>query len=138
LHKLEEFLGKYQAELLSILRIIAALLFLQHGLSKFFGFPVPAPANFNAMSIFGVAGVIEVVGGILLAIGLWSRWAALIMSGEMAVAYFYVNRMARHWAPLGNGGELEVLYIFVFLYLAAAGPGPWSVDAAMQGGRRRR
>ena len=107
---------------------MAALLFLQHGLAKFFGFPM-AMQTPAAFSIFWFAGVIEVVGGILLAIGLFSRYAAFIMSGQMAVAYFYLGRPMRSFFPLANQGELEVLFCFVFLYLAFAGPGPWSVDA---------
>jgi putative oxidoreductase len=121
-------LNAWAPQMRSVLRIMVALLFLQHGLAKFFGFPVAmqTPAMF---SIFWFAGVIEVVGGILLAIGLFSRPAAFIMSGEMAVAYFYMGRPARSLFPYANMGELEVLFCFVFLYLVFAGPGPWSVDA---------
>jgi putative oxidoreductase len=107
---------------------MAALLLLQHGLSKFFGFPMPmnAPAMF---SLYWFAGVIEIVGGGLLLIGLFSRWAAFILSGELAFAYF-LGHAPKGFFPLTNQGEVAVLFCFVFLYLAAAGPGPWSVDAS--------
>src|SRR3954468_15620827 len=92
---------------LSIIRILVALLFLQHGLSKYFAFPAPPPANFQVLSLLGLAGAIEIVGGLLVLIGLFTRPAAFIMSGEMAVAYFIViNRPARSFFPLLNGGEL--------------------------------
>jgi putative oxidoreductase len=130
---LETQLSRYQPQVLSILRILAALLFMAHGLQKWFAFPVPnqAFANITLFSMFGVAGLLEIVAGALLAIGLWTRAAALILSGEMAVAYwFFANRPARGFWPIQNGGELEVLYCFVFLYFVFAGGGAWSVDAA--------
>jgi putative oxidoreductase len=109
---------------------MAGLLFLQHGLSKFFGFPGPQPQTFALMSLVGLAAAIEVVGGVLVAVGLYTRIAAFIMSGEMAVAYFMAHA-PRGFFPYqssGNGGELAVLYCFIFLYLAAAGGGAWSLD----------
>jgi putative oxidoreductase len=114
--------------MLSLLRIVVALLYLQHGLTKFFGFPGTAPAS---MPIFPVilAGLIEIVGSILLLIGLFTRPAAFIMSGEMAIAYWYAH-FPRNPFPYNNGGNLAILYCFVFLYIFFAGPGPWSVDAA--------
>ena len=116
---------------------MSALLFLEHGTSKLLGFPptsmhaasqAPPPA-FMALLMHS-SGVIELVGGILLAIGLFTRVTAFILSGEMAVAYFMVHAPKGFYPMMGggNGGEIAVLYCFVFLYLAAAGGGPWSVD----------
>ncbi len=115
--------------LLSVLRIVAALEFLQHGTAKYLKFPVvPMYANFTPASPAGVAGVFELVGSLFLLVGLFSRIAAFFMSGVMAVGYFLVH--APHgFYPILNGGELAILYCFVFLYLAAAGPGPWSIDS---------
>ena len=132
---LDAYLEKYRPEMLSILRIVVALLFLQHGLQKWFAFPVANPmfANIQLMSMVGIAGIIEIVGGTLLTVGLFSRAAAFVMSGQMAVAYwYYAYRPARGLMPIANGGTLEVLYCFVFLYIVFAGPGPWSVDAMIK------
>ena len=129
---METSLGKFQPQVLSILRIIAGLLFLSAGLQKWFGFPVPSPnaANITVISMIGIAGLIELIGGALVTVGLYTRAAAFIMSGEMAVAYwYYANRLARGFMPIQNGGTLEVLFCFVFLYLVFAGAGPWSLDA---------
>jgi putative oxidoreductase len=112
--------------MLSILRIITGLLFMQHGMQKLFGLiggqPVPV------MSMPGIAGVLEFFGGLLIAIGLFTRPVAFILAGEMAVAYFLIHAPRGFW-PVINKGELAVLYCFVFLYMAFAGGGPWSVDA---------
>ena len=114
--------------MLSVLRIVVALLFLQHGLTKLLGVPGHQPPNFHLFTIDpGLAGVIETVGPILLLIGLWSRPAAFIMSGEMAVAYF-MSHAPRGFFPILNGGELAVLYCFVFLFIAVAGGGAWSLE----------
>jgi putative oxidoreductase len=114
--------------ILSILRIVAALLFLQHGLSKFFGFPSPNAPHPALFDLEWFSALIEAAGGILLALGLFSRVAALIMSGEMAVGYFLIH--APHsFYPYINKGELAVLYCFVFFYFVFAGPGPLSLDA---------
>ncbi|MDB5488385.1 MAG: DoxX family protein [Reyranella sp.] len=116
--------------LLSILRIMSGLLLLQHGTGKLLKFPAGVvQPNFTLMSMPGYAGIIEFVCGILLIIGLFSRPAAFIASGMTAVAYFMVHAPMGFF-PILNRGELAVLYCFVFLYLAAAGPGPWSIDAA--------
>jgi putative oxidoreductase len=116
--------------LLSILRIMAGLLLLQHGTGKLLGFPAGAvPPTFNLMSMPGYAGFIELVCGILLVLGLFTRPAAFLASGMTAVAYFMAHA-PQNFFPILNRGELAVLYCFVFLYLAAAGPGPWSIDAA--------
>jgi putative oxidoreductase len=118
----------WSPHLLSVLRIMSGLLFLEHGASKLLGFPPSnMPGPFQLFSMIGFSGILEFVGGILLAIGLFTRIAAFILSGEMAVAYFMVH--APHdFYPMVNKGELAVLYCFVFLYLAAAGGGPWSLD----------
>ncbi len=125
-------LDRWAPYVLSVLRIIVALLFLQHGSSKLFGFPQPmsAPALFTMLWF---AGAIELVGGVLLMLGLFTRAAAFIMSGEMAVAYFLVHA-PRGFFPILNGGDAAVLYCFVFFYLVFAGPGPWSLDALWKRG----
>jgi putative oxidoreductase len=117
----------YAPYVLSVLRIMSALLLLQHGLSKFFGFPVAmaTPATF---SLFWFAGAIEIVGGVLLLIGLWTQPVAFILSGELAFAYF-IGHAPRSFYPLVNNGEAAVLFCFVYFYIAFAGGGPWSVDA---------
>jgi putative oxidoreductase len=116
---------------LSILRIYTGLSLLQHGTGKILGFPaVPAFANVQISSLAGVGGLIELVGGILLTIGLFTRPTAFILSGFTAVAYFMVHA-GRSFYPVLNGGELAAVYCFVFLYFIFAGPGPWSLDALM-------
>ena len=113
--------------LLSILRIVAALIFMEHGTQKLLGFPIsdnPAPALF---SLSGIAGILELIGGALLALGLFTRPVAFILAGEMAVAYWMAHA-PQSFYPVNNGGDAAILYCFVFLYLFAAGPGPWSLD----------
>jgi putative oxidoreductase len=131
--KQEAFFAAWSPRLLSVLRIVAALLFLAHGTAKLFHVPhLPNFDNLQLMSLEGAQGTIEVVGGVLLAIGLFSRPVAFILSGDMAFAYF-IAHWPKNWLPLLNGGDLAVLFCFVFLYLWAAGPGPWSVDAKRRG-----
>jgi putative oxidoreductase len=126
----ESFVSRWAPQLLSVLRITAAFTFLQHGSAKLLGFPeVEMFANLQLASLYGVAGVLELVGGVLLLIGLFSRPVAFILAGQMAVAYFMAHSTP-FFAPMLNGGEAAYLFCFVFLYLAAAGPGPWSIDAA--------
>jgi putative oxidoreductase len=115
--------------ILSILRIVFALLFLQHGLSKVFGFPVPSPVP-SLSGLLIVAAFLETVGSLLLLVGAYTRFVAFILSGEMAFAYFMAHA-PRSFFPLANGGGPAVAYCFVFLYLAFAGGGPWSVDRAV-------
>jgi putative oxidoreductase len=123
---------RYAPLMLSVLRIVAALIFMAHGTQKVLGFP--AMANPPALtSLPGIAGVIELVGGALLLVGLFSRPVAFILSGEMAFAYF-IAHAPRGPFPALNGGDAAILYCFVFLYLVFAGPGPLSVDA-MRAGR---
>jgi putative oxidoreductase len=113
--------------MLSILRIVVALLFLEHGLSRLFGFPSPLPTP-ALFSLYWFAGAIELVGGALLALGLFTRTAAFIMSGQMAFAYFLSHAPASFF-PILNRGDGAILFCFVFLYIAFAGAGPWSLDA---------
>lgn len=126
--KLEGRLQSWSPTLLSILRIVSAFMFFQHGSAKLFH--VPHVAMFDGvqlMSLVGVAGILEVVGGLMLLIGLFTRPVAFILSGEMAFAYFIAH--APHaFLPVLNRGELAVEWCFVFLYISAAGPGAWSVD----------
>ena len=116
--------------LLSVLRIMTGLLFLQHGTAKLLKIPViPMFANLSLTSLPGIAGILELAGGILMILGLFTRSTAFLLSGLMAVAYFMAHA-PRGFYPILNAGELAALYCFVFLYIAAAGPGPWSLDAA--------
>jgi putative oxidoreductase len=124
-----DFLRPYSSQLLSVLRIMSGLLLLQHGTAKYLKFPAHQMNNTDPMSMSGAAGVLELVGGVLLVIGQFTRPVAFILSGMCAVAYFYAHA-GRGFYPLPNGGELAALYCFVFLYLAAAGGGAWSADRA--------
>ena len=119
----------WEPRVLSVLRIMVGLLFLEHGLSKIFGFPPAAnPRPYVLMTLVpGLAGILELVGGLLVTVGLFTRIAAFILSGEMAFAYF-MSHAPRGFFPYSNGGSLAVLYCFVFLYLAFAGGGPWALD----------
>ena len=118
-------------DLLSVLRIVAAFLFIQVGTAKLIAFPgaiMPGGGTAEAWSLVWVAGVLEAVGGTLLLLGLFTRPTAFLLSGEMAVAYFYGHAPQGFW-PVLNMGTDAVFYCFLFLYLSAAGPGPWSLDA---------
>jgi len=124
------FLARWTPELLSVLRITAAFTFLQHGSAKLLKFPhVAMFDNLQYFSIYGVAGVLELVGGILLLIGLFTRPVAFVLSGTMAAAYFIAHNTP-FFSPMLNGGEAAYLFCFIFLFIAAAGPGRWSVDAS--------
>jgi putative oxidoreductase len=122
--------ASFSGPLLSILRIMTGLLFLAHGTSKLFRFPVVQyyPEGAELFSFLGLIGVLELVGGLLTVLGLFTRLTAFVMSGFMAVAYFW-SHAPQGFHPINNGGELAIMFCFVFLYLAAAGPGPWSIDA---------
>jgi putative oxidoreductase len=125
---LAEMRESWTPRIVSVFRIVVALLYLQHPLAKFFGFPhVAAFDNLQPFSLIWVAGVIEIICTPLLLIGLFTRLVAFILSGEMAVAYFMVH-VPRGFFPLVTGGEAEVFYCFAFLYLAFAGAGVWSID----------
>jgi putative oxidoreductase len=120
------FLSKYSGQILGLLRIIVGLLFLEHGLMKIVGFPAPmGPGHLPPMIM--AAGIIELVGGALIVLGLFSRIAAFICSGEMAAAYFMAH-FPRGIYPAQNGGDAAILFCFIFLYLAAAGPGGFAVN----------
>ncbi len=126
---LNEICTAWSPRVLAILRIMAGLLFLQHGTAKYLGIPaMPQFASLQPTSLPGIAGMIELVGGVLLTIGLFTRATAFVCSGTMAAAYF-IAHAPRGFYPILNGGELAALYCFVFLYLAFAGGGAWSVDA---------
>jgi putative oxidoreductase len=120
------FLSKYSAHCYALMRIVVGFLFLWHGSQKLFGFPVGMPAGVPLFITY-VAGPIELVGGILVMIGLFTHWAAFIASGEMAVAYWMAHA-TKALLPILNQGELAVIYCFVFLFIAAQGGGTWSVD----------
>lgn len=119
-------LNAYAPHFLAILRIVTALLFIAHGTSKLFGWP-SAGMQPPLMSLFGLAAILEVAGGILLVVGLFTRPVAFILAGEMAVAYFMAHS-PKDFFPVNNGGESAVLFCFVFLYLVFSGPGAWSID----------
>ena len=121
------WLSRWQPQLLALLRIFTGLLFLEHATQKFFAFPAPFPVN-PLPPLLVAAGVIELVVGVLVTIGLFTRLAAFIAAGEMAIAYFMMHFPQGFW-PAVNKGEAAILYCFVFLYLAAAGAGAWSLDS---------
>ena len=127
----ETFIDVWRDRLLSVLRIVAAFMFMAHGGQKLLGFPVAASHPFQPFTLGGCAGMLELFGGILLLIGLFTRPVAFILSGEMAFAYFLSHAPHGFW-PLVNRGELAALYSFVFLYLAVAGGGRWSVDRLLR------
>lgn len=123
--------GSWAPYLLSILRIVAAFLFVQIGTAKLFAFPaavMPGGGTATLASLAGVAGILETVGGTLLLVGLFARPVAFVLSGEMAVAYFIGHAAGGFW-PVLNGGGPAISFCFIWLYLSAAGPGPWSIDA---------
>ena len=127
----------WSERMLSVLRIIAGLLYMEHGLAKILGFPhQPNHIPYNLFTLNpGIQGLLELVGGLLLALGLFTRSVAFVLAGNMAVAYFMVHA-PRGFFPLLNGGELAIVYCFVFLYFAAAGGGAWSLDALRRGASR--
>ena len=120
-------IGSWSPRMLSVLRAMTGLLFLEHGTQKLFGFPPPPNPGPALLSLLGVQGILELVGGFLILIGLFTRPVAFILAGDMAVAYF-MRHAPRGFFPLLNGGQLAILFCFVFLYLFVAGGGVWSVD----------
>jgi putative oxidoreductase len=123
--------SSYAPIMLSVLRIIAALIFLEHGTQKILGFPPGGPDPLpHMMTTLWWAGMIEMIPGFLLVIGLYTRTAAFLAAGEMAFAY-WIGHFPRAFWPVDNGGDAAILYCFIFLYILCAGPGPWSVDAKL-------
>lgn len=128
----DRFVDRWSPRLLSVLRIVTAFLYAQHGAQKLFGFY--APPHMPAAPLFsfmGFAGFLEFFGGLLVILGLFTRPVSFILSGQMAVAYFMVHAPKGFW-PMANGGDLAALWSFVFLYLAAAGGGVWSLDRVLR------
>ncbi|MGB9028407.1 MAG: DoxX family protein [Rhodomicrobium sp.] len=122
----------FAPQLLSILRIVAAVIFLEHGAQKLLGFPAAPPNGFPAfLSLIWWQGIIELVGGILLFLGLFTRPVAFILAGDMAFAYWMVHA-PKSFYPALNGGDAAILYCFVFLYIAFAGGGAWSIDRMLR------
>jgi putative oxidoreductase len=121
-------LSSWSPNTLSLLRIVVGVLFLQHGLVKLFAFPMPFPNPPAFGTLIWYQGWIEIIGGALIILGLLTRLTAFILAGDMAFAYF-MGHAGRSFYPIQNGGNLSILYSFVFFYLVFAGPGPWSVDA---------
>ena len=124
-------LNQCQPQMLSIFRIVIGLLLLQHGCVKFFGFPNPAPANVQLLSMVGIAGLIELIAAPLLIVGLFTRCAAFIVAGYTAVGYWMVH-FPRGWTPIGNNGSLIIAYCFAALLLVFFGGGLWSLDAVLR------
>ncbi|AJE02239.1 DoxX family protein [Geobacter pickeringii] len=127
---MKSFMAQYSSHCYALMRIVVGFLFLWHGAQKLFGFPPGMPAGAPPFITY-VAGPIELIGGILVMIGLFTHWAAFITSGQMAVAYWMAHG-TKALLPLQNNGELAVLYCFVFLFIAAQGGGIWSVDGAQK------
>jgi putative oxidoreductase len=125
---MERFLGRFSSQIFAILRIVAGLMWALHGTQKIFGWPGKGGGGGELPPLMVAAGWIEIVAGLLIAIGLFGSLAAFIASGQMAVAYFKAHAPQDFW-PTVNQGEVAVLYCFLFLYIAAVGPGIWSVDA---------
>ena len=131
----EDRVSRLAPYVLSLVRIVLALLFLEHGSAKLLGFPANGPLR-ELFTLSWYSGAIELVGGALLAAGLFSRSAAFIMSGEMAVGYF-MSHAPHSFFPLLNRGDAAILYCFIFFYFVFAGPGPWSLDALLAGREKR-
>jgi len=130
--------NRWSPYLLSVLRIVAAVTFISHGTQKLFAFPVLEPRNpVPLLSMLGLASALEIVGGSLMLLGLFTRPVAFVLAGEMAFAYVMAHAPRSFW-PLLNGGEVAVLFCMIWLYLAAAGAGRWSLDALWLSRRRPR
>lgn len=125
---MNEFLTSWSPRILSVLRIIVGFLFLWHGTQKLFGFPPSQSGGGSLSTTAWIGGILELGGGILIMVGLFTRWTAFILSGLMAVAYFGWHA-SNGFLPLVNRGELAVIYCFVFFYFWFAGGGPWSLDS---------
>lgn len=126
-----EALGKYQPQALAVLRIVAALCFMAHGTQKLFGFPASEMGSPELFSLMGLAGILEVFGGLAILVGFFTRPVAFVLAGQMAYAFWFMHVPVMGQGaviPVSNGGDAAVLFCFVFLYLVFAGPGAWSVD----------
>lgn len=133
----DEFVAKWSPRMLAIMRIVVALIFIEHGMQKLFGFPPgPRGGTVALLSLAGLAGVLEAFGGLAILLGAFTRPVAFILAGEMAFAYF-MSHAPRGFFPVNNGGDAAILFCFVFLYFSIAGSGAWSVDAARAGGHAR-
>ena len=129
---LKSFIAKCSPAVQSIMRIVIALLFIEHGAQKLFGFPVAIEGfSLSLFSLLGLAAILEFFGGLFVLLGLFTRSVAFILSGEMAFAYFKAHALRSFW-PVVNQGELAIVYCFVFLFFAFAGGGPWSLDRVMR------
>jgi putative oxidoreductase len=126
---MNDTLSAWAPRILSVLRIVAAAVFMVHGSQKLFGVPPSEHGSPELLSLMGFGGVLEFFGGALLLVGLFTRPVAFVLSGMMAVAYFMAHA-PKSFFPALNGGDAAILFCFVFLYLVFAGPGPWSLDAA--------
>jgi putative oxidoreductase len=126
---MSDTLTTWAPRILSVLRIVAAAVFMVHGSQKLFGFPPSDHGSPELLSLMGLAGILEFFGGALVLVGLFTRPVAFLLSGQMAVAYFMAHA-PQNFFPALNGGDAAILFCFVFLYLVFAGPGPWSLDAA--------
>jgi putative oxidoreductase len=126
--------SEWTPRMLSVLRIVAALLFFEHGTQKLLGFP-PSEREVPILSLSGIAGVLELFGGALLVVGLFTRPVAFMLSGLMAFAY-WIAHAPQSFFPVLNGGDAAILFCFLFLYIVLAGPGPWSIDAMRAGSAR--
>jgi putative oxidoreductase len=121
-----ETLNRWSPYMLGVLRIVTALIFIEHGTQKLFGLP-PGRNTAELFSIYGLAAILEVFGGLAILLGLFTRPVAFVLAGEMAVAY-WIGHFPRDFFPVNNGGDASILYCFVFLYFVFAGPGRWSID----------
>jgi putative oxidoreductase len=128
---MSDTLRAWAPRLLSVLRIVAAAVFMVHGSQKLLGFPPSEHGSPELLSLLGLAGILELFGGALVLVGLFTRPVAFVLSGFMAVAYFMAHA-PKSFFPALNGGDAAILFCFVFLYLVFAGPGPWSLDAARE------
>jgi putative oxidoreductase len=126
---MSDTLGAWAPRILSVLRIVAAAVYMVHGSQKLFGFPPSEHGSPELLSLMGFGGILEFFGGALLLVGLFTRPVAFVLSGMMAVAYFMAHA-PKSFFPALNGGDAAILFCFVFFYLVFAGPGPWSLDAA--------
>lgn len=133
---MERFLGRFEPYFYALLRIVSGFLFALHGAQKLFGFPPTGKPPMQLNALMTSAGVLELVLGLLVMFGFFAGFAAFVASGQMAVAYF-MSHQPNGALPIQNGGELAVLYCFIFLYIASRGAGVWSIDALLNRGKAR-